>query len=96
MLLNPASISMERLHFVKDENMLVAEISDFGKNWNFERVWDDACDEGMTIVSHHTGKKVVYAVDHIERDRENDLLYWDLKPADRVDSHLPTVRIFND
>lgn len=92
-ILKPSPVSTERFTFVKAENLLVAEMSDLP---GFGQVYDDACDEGMTLVSHRTGREVVYGVEHVERDREGDLMFWDLRPAKRADAGLPTVRIFND
>ena len=93
MLLKPSRVSTDRLTFCREEWLLVAEMSDLP---GFGRVWDDACDEGLTLVSHRTGREVVYAVNHIERDDEGDLLYWDLRPVDHRDNSLPTLRVFND
>lgn len=96
MILKPSPISTRRFFYQKDAGLLTAEISDFGPGFGFGQVYDDACDEGLTLVSHKTGTEVTYGVEHVERDREGDLLYWDLRPADRKLDYLPTVRIFND
>lgn len=95
-VLKPSPVSTRRLSYDRAANLLVAEISDFGRGFSFGRVYDDACDEGLTLVSHCTGREVVCAVEHIERDRENDLLYWDLAPAKTSERGLIKVRIYND
>lgn len=92
-VLRPAPVSTERFTYSAAERLLVAEASDLPP---FGRVYDDACDEGLTLISHRTGAEVVYGVEHIERDADNDLLYWELRPASRRDAGLPTVRVFND
>lgn len=96
MILKPSPISTRRFFYQKDAGLLTAEISDFGPGFGFGQVYDDACDEGMTLVSHKTGREVVFAVEHIERDCEGDLLYWDLRPAERGAWGCGTVRIYND
>lgn len=93
-ILRPCPVSTESLTMC-GRSMMTGEISTLGIGVTFEQVWDDACDEGLTLISHRTGTEVVYAVDHIE-SREGDILYWDLRPADLRDHALPTLRLFND
>ena len=95
-ILKPSPISTKQFTYVKEEGLLVAEASSLPP---FGRVYDDACDEGLTLVSHKTGREVVYVVNSIGRehmDPAGDLLYWDLVPARASESGLPTVRVFND
>lgn len=95
MILKPAPVSTRRFSVAKD-GTLVAEISDLN---GYGRVYDDACDVGLTLVSHKTGRQIVFVVEHQERDREWELLFEDLLPADlRVRREMPNlkVRIFND
>lgn len=93
MILKPSPVSTRRFTYLPEDKMFVAEASDLP---GFGRVYDDACDEGLTLVSHQTGTEVVFVVDYVERDREGDLLYRDLRPADPRQRGLGTVRIFND
>lgn len=92
-LLKPLPIRSDR--FTNTEDMLVIERSDLGRD--FERVWDDACDVGLTVVSAMNGRETVYAVEHEER-HDGDILYWDLRPVARVNPLLPApaVRVYND
>jgi len=92
MILRPTPVSTEQLKFDKEENLLVAEDSSLPRP---SRVYDDACDEGYTVVSHHTGREVVYASDTSWSDG-GDLLYWDYRPVNRADWECPTLRVFND
>ncbi len=93
-ILRPCPVSTSSL--TVDGPLIVGEISTLGVGVTFERVWNDACDEGLTLVSHRTGKEVVYAIDRIEADNEGDILYWDLIPARLDEQFLPTLRLFND
>jgi hypothetical protein len=90
-LLKPRPTTSRRFSLI--DGKLVAEMSDVGP---LGRVWDDACDEGLTVVSHRTDREVVYAVESYHRDAEGELMYVDLLPAKLGERHLPTVRLFND
>lgn len=93
-LLNPKPVSTNRFTYHSGTATFVAEASDLGRD-PFGRVWDDACDIGLTLVSARTGAQVVFAVAGEARDGEGDLLYWDLLPADRNAPALK-VRVYND
>lgn len=95
MLLNPGPyVHVSQLFWHPETRTFCADISDIGGR--FGRVWDDACDEGFTLVSRYSGKdQIVFAVDHTEV-REGDVMYWDLKPA-KTGLTVPfNVRIYND
>lgn len=79
---------------------LSADASDLGPGAMWQ-VYADAIDLGVQIHSHHTGKEATFAVDHIEVDGEEDILYWDLTPTPLSMRLHPrvvgmTVRIYND
>ena len=96
-LLHPVPVPADRLLWIPAQRMFVTEISDIGGR--FGQVWNDSCDEGLTLISRYPGKPdVVFAVDHEERDREGDIRYWDLVPADLAQRKtVPfTVRVYND
>ena len=98
MILNPLPVQSGRFTWIADSREFVAELSDLGGS--FGRVYDDACDEGLTLVSsRHPGKPgIVFVINHEQRDADNDVLYWDLVPASlALRSTVPfTVRVFND
>jgi hypothetical protein len=74
--------------------MFVGEASDLGVN--FGRVYDDACDVGLTLLSRYADHNpIVFVVNHTERDADNDITYWDLVTADFQPVGF-TVRIYND
>lgn len=79
---------------------LTAEASELGPGAMFQ-VFPDSIDMGVTIHSHHTGQESTFVVDHIEVDREGDILYWDMIPTDKSLRDSPrlsgmTVRVYND
>lgn len=93
-VLKPAPVSSARFTWVPGDRLFVADASDLPREL-FGRVYDDACDVGLTLVSAKTGEEIVFAVDREKRDGEGDLLYWTLAPADGRDRGFK-VRIFND
>jgi hypothetical protein len=93
MLLTPNPISSTRFSF--EGNTFSAEASDFGRNISLGRVYDDACDEGFSIVSAKTGKIAVFALYNHEEDAEGDLVSWIFRCVTPGLTHLKAV-IFND
>lgn len=98
-VLTPTRVTSDRFTTTtghEGEKLLVAEMSDFGRDFRFGRVYDDACDVGLTIVSRRTGREVVFAVDREFRDREGELLWVELVPANLSERGLCRVRLYND
>jgi hypothetical protein len=91
--LRPTTISTCQLTWQPAEHRFVAEDSDLPRP---SRVYPDACDLGYTVVSQRTGREIVVAVQHEQRDAEDDILYWDFLPVDRSESELFTLRVRND
>lgn len=89
----PTLVSTKKFLWFADKRKFVADISDLGIA-GFGRVWPDSCDEGLTLVSHWTGKQSTCVVTH-EEIRDGDLLYWELAPVDSSAGDF-TVTIFND
>lgn len=96
-LLTPNPVSTSRFTYDPASRKFVAEASDLGRGEPFGRVYDDACDVGLTLVSATTGRSIVFAVARENRDREGEVVSWDLVPA-FYQSHGRglTVRVFND
>jgi hypothetical protein len=101
MLLRPAPVSTARFTRT-DLREYVAEASDLGRN-PFGRVYDDACDIGLTLVHERTGRQLVLYVHDEHRDAEGELQWWELRPVPRRDQPgmLPgaedtRVRVYND
>lgn len=91
-LLKPVPVSTSRLSWDPVRREFSAELSDLGGR--FGRVWDDSCDEGLTLVSVRTGREVVCAVDSDFRDPDSTVRWWVLKPVER--GHAWSVVVFND
>lgn len=72
-----------------------------GRKQVFCQVYNDAADEGFTLVSHQTGYAIKFVLNHVERDNEGDILFWDMVADARDIRRKPecngvTIRIFND
>lgn len=93
MLLNPSPISSSKFSF--KNAVFSAEASDFGRSFDLGRVYDDAYDEGFTIVSERTGKPAVFALYNHDEDLEGDVTAWIFKCVTPGLTHLKAV-IFND
>lgn len=90
-------ISTEAFTFVKADNVLVAEASTLGDSFRLTRLWDDACDTGITLKSHHTGREIVFVLAEEVRDGEGELQGWRLTPAHATTGMKePEVLILND
>ena len=47
----------------------------------WSRLYQDACDVGIFLVSERTGKVVRYYLAETKQDREGDIQYWMLVPV---------------
>jgi hypothetical protein len=77
---------------------LIADMSTIslgGRRAGFERIYDDACDIGLAVRSHHTGAVVLFAVHSERRNREGEIIGWDLVPVNQA-ATTRTMIIFND
>ena len=59
---------------------MTADMSDLG-NDPFVRAYDDACDLGLPVVSHVTGKVIMWVNTAMEMDREGDLQTMTFEPT---------------
>ena len=69
----------------------ISEASSLSRGKLFCSVYNDACDEGFGITGNQ--REVVFAVDRIERDRDNDIVSWHLKS---ISEKGFTLKVFND
>lgn len=86
-------VSTDRFVYDPERRVFSAFASDLPA---FARVFDDACDVGLSLVSARTGRAVPVTVDGTERDAEGDLLSWTLRPVAAADRGLFAVVVFND
>lgn len=86
----------KKFSFLKDSRMFVAEASDLGPSFA-GRLFDDACDYGMWVRSHKTGKVVSFLLERQGFSPEGDLLYWKFRSWD-LDPRASGIelRVYND
>lgn len=95
-----ATYQSTQFMFHRESFMMTAEMSELRQG--FGQIYPDAADEGLTIVSHRTGKPMDFVVDHVEYSADGeDLIWWDLIPAFKHKIKDPLVqrlrvRIYND
>ena len=80
---------------------LTAEHSDLGSPPLRNRLYDDACDEGIALFNHKLHSNTRWYLDREERDAEGDVTHWVYLPAPETFHRTPAVRgytleIFND
>jgi len=92
--LRPAPKSSVHFRYDKATRTFTTEASNLGPGTLFDRVWRDAADMGLTIISERTGNEMVFVIDRTVVDREGDTLQWVLRPA--AADELLTLIIFND
>lgn len=81
---------------------MVVEASDLGlkPGFKFEQIYDDACDVGLTMKSHVTGREITFFLQEEIRSAD-ELQGWQLKPIPELIRKHPqlaglTLIIFND
>jgi hypothetical protein len=92
-LLSPKPVSTRQFTWVPETREYVAEIS---STHGFGQVYDDACDEGLTLVSARTGNTIVFVVQETHRDGAGEIAWWVLKPAHGRSGLDATITLFND
>lgn len=97
-------LPLERFSWNAQSRTLVAEGSDFGplretfdprtgRTW-IQQLWNDACDVGIAIESHKTGKVERFYLSQ-EETHDGDLLAWHFKPVSKS-CPVNEVVILND
>ena len=73
-------VSTKYFYWYPKEGQFRQEISSLGKHFKFDRIYLDACDVGLTLVSEKTGSEATYYVDeeHIEN---GEITHWTLYPT---------------
>lgn len=96
-------IPMTIFNYHKDDETFSQEISTLQGNGfdPFSQVYEDACDEGFTMVSEQTGRKVTFYLDDVGRDGEREITRWSYMPTPESVRQIPGIEnlkviIFND
>lgn len=96
-------VSTSVFTYNKQHRSFVTEASNFSRAGQeiFHRIYPDACDEGITLISHVTGLHADFYVHETGTDDEGDVTHWTLHPTPETVRKTPRlrgvyVRIFND
>lgn len=95
MILRPTPVSTKRFTWCAAARVLVADASDL-LDRPYGRVYDDACDVGLTIVSHRTGREIVCVLIDRVKNTEGEVLVEILRPVRPQDHGLFEVHVLND
>lgn len=69
----------------------ISHLAQGDKSSLFSRVYDDACDVGLTLIGRT--REIVFVITEIEKDSEGDLIYYELTS---ISEPGWTITIFND
>lgn len=93
-------LSTDQFSYDAKTKVFSAEISDFGQRTPFSRLYIDACDEGIWLTSHRTGKTIRFYIAVVEHDRNEDIQSWGLLPVKQdvygTEAEECIMKIFND
>lgn len=92
--LHVPTYSLERFDRQKPD-LLVAEASDLGVRVPLHRFFNDACDVGIAIRSHKTGREVRFLFTHEDKTPDGDIAGWNFEAYDK-DQPIKRVLIIND
>jgi len=94
-------ISTDMFTYSGKTKTFAAEMSDFGPSGlPFGRVFDDACDEGFTLMNPATKGTRAFCLFQTHIDREGDVTHWEYRELNEKSGRLVEnglkVVIFND
>jgi hypothetical protein len=73
----------------------IADVSDLGPE-PFIRVYPDACDQGLELVSSRTGRTERFYVHETLRSPEGELQGWRLEPVSKALRGKASLLVIND
>jgi hypothetical protein len=91
-VLRPNPVNAAMFMWNAEDRTYFIDMSQLG---GFGRVYDDACDEGLTLVERHGLREVVCVVEDQKMDRDNDITMWVLKPVRPYKGPPFTIKVFN-
>lgn len=86
-------LSAKQFHKQKSESgglLLVAEISELGLR-EFERIYPDACDEGVTVAGNRHEIAIAFYVEDADMNGD-EIGGWRLRPTPESVRRVPEVR----
>lgn len=95
------TISSKQIAWDLPKKSATAEISSFGKGFNFEQIFPDACDTGFMIISEKTGTITIWYLKEIVKNDLKETIEWICEPIPEHLKKHPELKgwilhIFND
>lgn len=92
-------VSTKQFTFSGKDKTFITEISTIGDK-QLVRIYPDACDEGVVLVSERTGEESKWVVNGVDQ-HDGDIGAWNLIPTAETLRKLPQLKgykmvIFND
>lgn len=84
-------VSSELFTYDAPNKVLVTELSDLGKGFRLEQIYQDSADAGFTMVSARTGK----AIDFVECGRDmngDEIAGWRFEPKPEQARKHPEIK----
>jgi hypothetical protein len=91
--------STNTLHIAPNSKVLVGEASEMGLR--ITQLYDDACDEGLCLMSHKTGECSYWYLSQRVTSPDSELMAWVFKPCAETLRKTPVLegwelRVLND
>jgi hypothetical protein len=90
-----ATFSSDIFFFHKDTNTFSVDMSQLdegGTSPVWEAAYNDACDEGFKMVSSKTGQSVMYVVEQIDKNADQEIQGWHLIPTAESIRRVPACK----
>ena len=92
------TVSTRRFTINTQEKIMACEMSEIG---GFVRIYEDACDDGIRLVSHVTGVETRWDVHSFNKSSDGEVNFWNLRAVPEDVRKFPrlegwTIRIWND
>ena len=90
--------STNKFHWCPMDGLFTQELSSLGVKPHqnaFHQLYSDACDEGITLISHVTGKEANYFIDKVDRGLTEDgweTYGWNLLPTPETIREQPRLK----
>lgn len=86
--------STDMFHWTPEDGLFSQELSSLNVTPNqnaFHRLYNDACDEGITLVSHITDEEATYYIDKVDSSF-GDVQGWHLLPTPETIRQFPRLK----
>jgi len=94
-------ISSNNFCFLAKHKTFTVDLSELPRTFNpTTPVYDDACDAGFVMISAKTGKEIIFILDNVVRNEDNELMFYEFTADPSINrgkiSETFSVQMFND